>query len=465
MSLKNFSLICPQISPIEVLTALKTAIPTGMIESAITKTGSRESRQWSLPTALIVCFVIAMSLWSSDSMRDVLKNLVDGLSKWRLKLNERSLIPSKAAITKARQRVGPRVMSELFNQLTCPMATPETLGAFLGGLRVVVIDGTSFDIPDTEENARVFGYPATRPSNRAAFPKARLVLLIEVGTHVIFDALLCPYRQGERGKAKKLLRSVDSGMLLMWDRGLHSYQMIHATETKNCAYLGRVPAHVRLKVEQQLPDGSYLSHIYPNRQLKQQGCQPIPVRVTEYTLIDPDRPDQIQIYRLITNLFNIEQFPAELLAQEYHQRWEAENAIDEIKTHLIGRKTPIRSQTPREVVQEIYGWLLGHHALRSLMFQAAQQADISPLRLSFTGTLKVVRRAVPKFQQVEPANLARFFDALIADILDQQLPSRSHRSNPRLVKKPISKFPSKKPVHRGNTSKRSPPVFRILDTA
>lgn len=109
-------------------------------------------------------------------------------------------------------------------------------------------------------------------------------------------------------------------MLLIWDRGLHSYQMVHATEARNCAYLGRVPVHVRLEVEQQLSDGSYLSHICPNRQLKRQGYQPIPVRVIEYTIIDPSRPDQTQIYRLITNLFNIEQFPATLLAQEYHQR-------------------------------------------------------------------------------------------------------------------------------------------------
>ena len=92
-------------------------------------------------------------------------------------------------------------------------------------------------------------------------------------------------------------------------------------------------------------------------------------------------------YRLITSLFDFEQFPAELLAVEYHQRWEVENTIDEVKIHLIGRKTPIRSQNPREVVQEVYGWLLGHWAVRLLMFQAAQTSGIAPLRLSFTGTL------------------------------------------------------------------------------
>ena len=105
---------------------------------------------------------------------------------------------------------------------------------------------------------------------------------------------------------------------------------------------------------------------------------------------------------------NIEQFPALLLATEYHQRWEVETTIDELKVHLNGRKTPIRSQNPREVVQEVYGWLLGHWAVRCLMFQVAQQAQISPLRLGFTGTLKVIRRAVPKFQKLQPEEFPFF---------------------------------------------------------
>ncbi len=81
---------------------------------------------------------------------------------------------------------------------------------------------------------------------------------------------------------------------------------------------------------------------------------------------------------------------------------EVENTLDELKTHLLGRKTPIRSLNPHEVVQEVYGWLLAHWAVRFLMFQAATEAQIAPLRLSFTGTLKVIRRAVPKFQRIQP---------------------------------------------------------------
>ncbi len=194
----------------------------------------------------------------------------------------------------------------------------------------------------------------------------------------------------------------------MWDRGLHVLAMVQATLAKECDYLGRVPANVKFLVEDVLADGSYLSLIYPPGKLRKRGAKPIQLRVIEYTIEHQDLPQEQITYRLITSLFDIEQFPATLLAQEYHQRWEVENTIDEIKIHLLGRKTPIRSQNPREVVQFVYGWLLGHWAVRLLMFQAATDANIAPLRLSFTGTLRVLRRAIPKFQRLQAEELPFF---------------------------------------------------------
>ena len=296
-------------------------------------------------------------------------------------------------------------MSRLFALVARPLATPQTPGAFLGGLRMMSVDGSVMDVPDTETNARVLGYPGSRPGTQAAFPKARLVVLVETGTHLITDALMCPYRIGERVRAIKLLRSVGEGMLLMWDRGLHSYKMVNATLSQQCHILGRVPANVKFEVVKEFADGSYLSWIAPDRKSKKKGGVRIPVRVIEYTIEEDDKQ---QVYRLITDLLDIALFPALLLAQEYHQRWEVENTLDELKTHLNGRKTPIRSKNPREVVQELYGWLLAHWAVRALIFQAAEQGGISPLRLGFTGTLRVVRRAMPKFQATQPEELPLF---------------------------------------------------------
>ena len=187
--------------------------------------------------------------------------------------------------------------------------------------------------------------------------------------------------------------------------GLHSYRMVNATITRGCEYLGRVPAHVKFPAHKVLKDGSYLSWINPDRKSKKKGGTKILVRVIEYTI---ETDGEVKTYRLITSLMDLALFPALLLAQQYHQRWEIENTIDELKTHLLGRKTPIRSLKPREVIQEIYGWLLGHYAIRSLMFQAAEQANISPLRLGFTGTLKVIRRAKSDFQDLTSEQLPFF---------------------------------------------------------
>ncbi|MBE8971420.1 IS4 family transposase [Nostocales cyanobacterium LEGE 12452] len=409
MQLKEFSLISPAIEPGTVLKALETAIPTEAIEKAIADTHSNEERKRALPSHLVICLVIAMSLWSKASMRTVLKNLVDGLSEVWVRVGQYWRVPCKSSITEARQRIGCGVISRLFHLVVRPVATAQTPGAFLGGMRVIAVDGTVFDVPDTEANARVFGYPGTRPGTRAAFPKVRLVLLIEAGTHLIVDALICPYRIGERARAKKLLRSVTSGMLLMWDRGLHSYKMVQATLIQKCDYLGRVPKNVKFQVEKVFEDGSYLSCIAPDGKSKKKGATKIMVRVIEYTI---DTDGEAQIYRLITSLTDITLFPALLLATEYHRRWEVENTIDELKVHLLGRKILIRSLNPREVVQEIYGWLLGHWAVRSLMFQVAESAHISPLRLSFTGTLNVIRRSVPKFQRLQPEEFPFFSPGL-----------------------------------------------------
>jgi Transposase DDE domain len=296
-------------------------------------------------------------------------------------------------------------MTRLFELVARPMASPQTESALIGGLRVMAVDGTVMDVPDSVANARVFGDPGTKPGTKAAFPKARLVLLIETSTHLIVDALICPYRIGERVRIQKLLRSVSSGMLLMWDRGLHSYKMVNATIKQSCHYLGRLPANVKFEIDEVLEDGSYLSWINPDGKSRKQGAQRIRVRIIEYTI---DSDVESKTYRLITSLMDIAAFPAILLATEYHQRWEIESTIDELKTHLLGRKILVRSLNPHEVVQEIYGWLLGHWSVRYLMFKAAETAEISPLRIGFTGTLNVIRRAIPHFQSATSSQLPFF---------------------------------------------------------
>jgi len=460
MALVNFQNEIAQVPGGQLFRALEQVIGSGTIDQAIQQTCSSEQRQRMLPTNVVVVLVIAMSFWSSDSIVDVFKNLIQGLNSLRIPLMLRLKAPTSSSISQARQRTGSAVMTRLFSMVAKPLATLFTPGAFLGGLRIMAVDGTVFDLPDTQENARVFGYPGSRPGTYPAFPKARLVFLVEAGTRLITDAFISPYRIGERKGALKLLRSVDSGMLLMWDRGLHSFKMVHAAINQKCHFLGRVPAHVKFEVVKAFDDGSYVSWVAPDGKSKKKGATQIPVRVIEYIV---EENGTQKVYRLITDLMDITTFPALLLAQEYHQRWEAENTLDELKVHLNGRKTPIRSKNPREVVQEIYGWLLGHYCIRATMFQSAIIGGISPLRLSFTGSLKVIRRAIFQFQQNidNSTNLNIYFSWLVSEILELKIPPPQGRTNPRVVKKTRSKYKSKKRSHRNNGTPRQQLSFMI----
>jgi hypothetical protein len=387
----------PHLADQPLLEALQAALLEGTIDEALAATGVHDQRRRLLPARLVVALVIAMSLWARDGLRDVLANLVQGLRQQDPTAFPRWHLPCKAALTQARQRVGPRPLRALFHRLAGPVATAATPGAFLFGLRLMAIDGSTLDLPDTPQNARVFGRPATsRGLGVGAFPQLRLVWLVEAGTRVRCDVVLRPCCRGEAPAARQLVRSLGPGMLLLGDRGLHSYDMVRDTLARGAHFLGRVNKRLILEPVKTLPDGTWLACIYPSPKARAHREDGILVRVIAYTLDDPARPRRGERYRLITSLRDPDQYPADALAAAYHERWEVATMADEVKTHQADRRPapPIRSQRPREVVQEVYGLLLAHLALRLTMAEAATQSGIDPDRISFTGTLRVLRRAL-----------------------------------------------------------------------
>jgi hypothetical protein len=392
-----------------LLEALEAAIPDEAVEAAIEVTGTRERRRRRLPTHLVVTLVVAMGLWASESMRHVLAEVVAG---WREGSEHEPAgwhLPSTAAIVQARQRAGARLLRELFQAVARPIATLRTPAAFLGGLRLMAIDGTTIDVTDTPENDQAFGRPSTG-RGAGAFPQIRVLALIETGTHVICDAVIRPFHTGAVPTALRLLRSVGPGMLLLWDRGFHSYEMVRATRAQQAQFLGRTKKNIVLRPTEILTDGSFLAQIYPSPEARRRNEQGIELRVIEYALDTPAGPGQAK-YRLITSLLDERAFPAEQLAATYHERWEIETALDEVKVHQWAHPRPLRSKHPREVVQEVYGLLLAHLALRTVMYQAALRDGIDPDRLSFTGALRVLRRAIPRAQRTPPERLPLFAPA------------------------------------------------------
>jgi transposase IS4-like protein/DDE family transposase len=393
----------PHLADQPLLEALRLALPDRAIDEAIAATGARERRRRLLPARLVVALVIGMGLWAREGLRDILINLVEGLragdpQAWAGWQPPRS----SGALTQARQRLGPRPLRHLFQRLAGPVAAAETPGAWLYGRRVLAIDGVTLDLPDTVDNARIFGRPGTgRGEGRGAFPQLKLIWLVEVGSHVLCDAVLRPGRHGEHGAARQLLRSVGPAMLVELDCGLYSHALLAAILAREADFLARVGSTPQLAPEELLADGSFLTTVYADATARRRQAGGVLVRVLEYELDDPARPGRGRRYRLVTSLLDPCAAPAEGLAAAYHERWEIEGAADELKTHQLDRRPapPIRSKRPREVVQEVYGLLLAHLAVRLTMYEAATAAGLDPDRLSFTGTLRILRRAVADFQR------------------------------------------------------------------
>jgi hypothetical protein len=255
------------------------------------------------------------------------------------------------------------------------------------------MDGTCLDVADTPANDEYFGRAGVNKGEKAAFPQARLVALAECGTHAMFAARVGAYRDGEARLAEPLLDALTAGMLLLADRGFFSYALWRKASATGADLLWRVrvdgpgapePVHVS-----DLGDGSWLAHL---RGAKDRVSEPMLARVIDYTL--DDGRENPTIYRLLTTMLDPVEAPAAQLALAYAQRWEIESAFDELKTHQRGPRIVLRSKSPDLVLQEIWGHLCCHYAIRSVMAQAAQHAGRDPDRVSFTAALRIVRQSV-----------------------------------------------------------------------
>lgn len=372
------------------LGVLTRAFPPELVDEVIAECGRAEQRHRLLPARVVVYFVLAMCLFSGQGYEEVARLLTHGLERmgrwkgtWR--------VPTTAAIGRARLRLGPEPLKALFTRVCHPVATEETSGSWYRGWRLVAVDGTTFDLPDSEANAAFFGRPGvSRGQEKSAYPQARVAVLVECGTHAVFAAEAGPLAVHETELAQRLFSSLTPGMLLLADRGFRGFDLWRATAATGADLLWRVKSDAVLPVRTLLEDGSYLSEIVAARD-KNRRADPIRVRVIEYAL---GRDGSGTVYRLITTILDPKAAPATSLAALYAQRWEIESTLDEIKTHQGGPRLVLRSQHPRGVEQEIFAFLLVHHALRDLMHQAARQADQDPDRISFTRALRIIRRHV-----------------------------------------------------------------------
>jgi hypothetical protein len=373
--------------------------PREKVDAVLERTGRASVRERDLPAHVVVYYVIALALYMRSSYREVLRCLLEGV-QWLLDPSASIKVAGKSGISQARSRLGPEPVKALYEAVVAPIAQAQTKGAWYRQWRLMSLDGSTLDVADTAGNDKTFGRPGASRGN-SAYPKIRFVALLENGTHVLWAAHLDKYSTDELTLAEDVVPALQKGMLCLADRFFPSYKLWQKAAKTGADLLWRTRRNARLEVDKSLPDGSYLSRIYPATSDRRNERNAIVVRVIDYRL---DKvPDAEPLYRLITTILNHKLAPAQELAALYHERWEIENSLDELKTHLRGAQIVLRSKTPELVQQEFYGLLMAHFAIRGLMHEAALRAGEDPDRLSFLHSVRVVQRRMARYAAIPPS--------------------------------------------------------------
>jgi hypothetical protein len=425
------------------LGVLTRTFPPSFVDEVVAATGKAEQRHRLLPARLVVYYVLAMALFSEASYEEVVRNLVEGLA-WESGWGRAWRVPSKSAIFQARQRLGVEPVRELFERGCVPLATAPV--GFYNRWRLVSVDGTTLNVADTPDNDE-FGRPGSgRGEGRAAFPQLRLVGVAECATHALFGLAMGPVSKGETTLARDLLGSLSDGMLVLADRGFFSFDLWNEARATGAELLWRTKAGHILPVDERLGDGSYLSHLHEVVNFKRRPTDVV-VRVVDYGIDDPGRPQAAERYRLVTTLLDPGAAPAAELAALYPQRWEFETTLDELKTHQRGPRVVLRSKNPQGVRQEAYGLVCTHYAIRALMAEVADRHGVGPDRVSFTRSLHAARRSVRSGVGASSKDLNASLAAAIAEVGHELLPERRLRAAARVVKRKMSNYGVKRAEH------------------
>ena len=284
----------------------------------------------------------------------------------------------------------------LFEHVAGPVAAGGAPGVFCCGLRVVSMDGSVTDVPDSAENAAFFGRVAAA-SRDGAFPQIRWVTAAKSGTGALTGAALGPYGTGEQALALDLLPSFGPGMLVLADRNFLSWSLARAVLATGAHLLWRASASFALRPVKVLPDGTYLAELKPPRA---SDGPPLTVRVIEYTV--HTRPDggaeeSSEVFCLATSLLDVEEYPALDLACCYPDRWGCETVIGHHKTDMGEGQAVLRSQDPEGIAQEMWALFAVYQAICTIAGIGANAAGIPPEQISFPHALNAAAATVAAF--------------------------------------------------------------------
>lgn len=395
-----------------------------MVDAVLAETKTVQRRVRVLPSRVVVYLLLAGGLFTGLGYGQVWARLTAGLG---------GLVvahPSVSALAAARRRVGVAPLRALFDLLRGPAAGLDRVGVWWRGRLVTAIDGTMLCCPDTMANLAVYRRGGGNHGG-TGYPMIRLLTVVACGTRTVIDAVFGTDRIGETGYAHHLVGGLRAGMIVLADRNFAVRAWIVAAAGTGADLLVRVKLNRVLPVGTRLPDGSYLSRMGP-----------VQLRViTAQITLTTSAGRRSEVYRLVTTILD-PTCPATEIVGLYHERWEIETSFFELKSTILGGRV-LRARTPAGVDQEVYALLVTYQALRIAISDATlDRPGLDPDRASFTIALNAARD-----QLVQAAGVLTTTETTIdlvgmigQAVLDHLMPSRRLRTNPRVVKRAISKY-------------------------
>lgn len=398
-------------------------------------------RNRKLPGVFVVWLGIALNVYRSLSIQNVLRRLGNGLataSIWR-----DGEIPSSAATTEARDRLGFEAMKWLLRRFQDWLLATYDDAMRWKGLLLLIIDGSTLKTPDSPANRKDFGLPGTSRGGRSAFPQLRVLFLVSANLRFILRAWFAPYRQNEVGLAMQILNEIPKGSLLLLDRAYLAWWLLWHVHRNGSHFLVRVKRRIRRRRAYKIGSNDWIVRVKLPRALRRMHPQlPVTLEVRELATRIKNR-----WYHYFTSLADPIQYPAAELVKLYHDRWEVETGLDEMKTHqaelsTVNHSVMFRSREPNRVLQEAFALVIAYNVIRTLMAQAAARHHVEPLRIGFVDALDRIREAIAVMASARTLDLPRIFDALLASMASCLVPLR-HRSNRREVCIKMSAYPKK----------------------
>jgi hypothetical protein len=370
---------------------LTRTFPVELVDRVIDQYWVREQRTRALPARLVFYFTLILCLFPQESYRSAMKILMSVFGRGTRGYR----VPTTGSIGDARRRLGSGPMETAARAVMVPRARPDTRGAWYQGWLLTAVDGSTFTVPDTEDNEREFGRPGSgRGEGKTAYPQIQAACLVELGTHAVFDARMDRYAAAETMLIEEMFGSLRPGMLVLADRHIYSFDRWVKAVTTGADLLWRVTSNLILRPVDHLTDGSYIAEVIPP---KKSGRTSFRLRVIEYRL-----PGSNEWYRLVTTILDPVRAPAKDLAVLYHERWDVEGFLKQIKSVQLNHEKVFRSKSPDGVRQEFWAHLTVHYATMCVQLDAADQAKLDPDRISHKNTVRIIRSRVWRPESFPP---------------------------------------------------------------